>query len=138
MESNKDCLQPPVGSMNVDIMLLHPDAKIPTKAHATDNGYDIYATSVEYDEEIDCYIYHTGIAVKVPIGYSFDVIPKSRHRKTNSYMPNTPGDVDPGYTGEILVNYKPRLPRIIFNKAERFNKDLDDSYIESLSEEELN
>ena len=115
MESNKDCLQPPVGRMNVDIMLLHPDAKIPTKAHATDNGYDIYATSVEYDEEIDCYIYHTGISVKVPIGYSLDVIPKSRHRKTNSYMPNTPGDVDPGYTGEILVNYKPRLPRIIRN-----------------------
>lgn len=115
MESNKDCLQPPVGRMNVDIVLLHPDAKIPTKAHDTDNGYDIYATRVEYDEDMDCYIYHTGIAVKVPIGYSFDVIPKSRHRKTNSYMPNTPGDVDPGYTGEILVNYKPRLPRFMRN-----------------------
>jgi len=111
METNKDCLQPPVGRMNVDIKLLHPDAKIPTKAHATDNGYDIYAVSVEYDEEMDCYIYHTGIAIKVPIGYSLDVIPKSRHRKTYTYMPNTPGDVDPGYTGEILVNYKPRLPK---------------------------
>ena len=113
MESNKDCLQPPVGRMNVDIVLLRPDAKIPTKAHDTDNGYDIYAAEVEYDEEMDCYIYHTGIAVKVPVGYSLDVIPKSRHRKTCCYMPNTPGDVDPGYTGEILVNYKPRVSKVV-------------------------
>lgn len=113
MEETKVSMNPPVGRMNVDIVLLHPDAKIPTKAHNTDNGYDIYATSVEYDKEMDCYIYHTGIAVKVPVGYSLDVIPKSRHRKTNSYMPNTPGDVDPGYTGEILVNYKLRFPKFL-------------------------
>lgn len=113
MNETKVSMNPPVGRMNVDIMLLHPDAKIPTKAHNTDNGYDIYATNVEYDEKMDCYIYHTGIAVKVPVGYSLDVIPKSRHRRTHCYMPNTPGDVDPGYTGEILVNYKPRLPKVV-------------------------
>lgn len=144
MESNKDCLQPPVGRMNVDIVLRHPDAKVPTKAHNTDNGYDLYAVSVEYDEDMDCYIYHTGISVKVPVGYSLDVIPKSRHRKTNSYMPNTPGDVDPGYTGEILVNYKPRVSRKLIMFIDRLimsiNKLVDTNYyfngfLEKLSKE---
>lgn len=120
MEENKVNMNPPVEGITLDILLRHPNAKIPTKAHKTDNGYDLYAVSVEYDEEMDCYVYHTGISVKVPVGYSLDVIPKSRHRKTNSYMPNTPGDVDPGYTGEILVNYKPRLPRFIRNILTRY------------------
>lgn len=115
MGENKVSMNPPVEGITLDIQLRHPDAKIPTKAHKTDNGYDLYAVSVEYDEDMDCYVYHTGVSIKVPVGYSLDVIPKSRHRKTNSYMPNTPGDVDPGYTGEILVNYKPRLPRFIRN-----------------------
>lgn len=118
MEESKVNMNPPVEGITLDILLRHPNAKVPTKAHNTDNGYDLYGVSVEYDKEMDCYIYHTGVSIKVPVGYSLDVIPKSRHRKTNSYMPNTPGDVDPGYTGEILVNYKPRVPkflRIIFN-----------------------
>lgn len=110
-ETNRDCNSTPVEGMKLDIVLRHPNAKIPTKAHNTDNGYDLYAVGVEYDEDIDCYVYHTGVSIKVPVGYSLDVIPKSRHRKTSCYMPNTPGDVDPGYTGEILVNYKPRVPR---------------------------
>lgn len=122
MESNKDCLQPPVGRINLDIVLRHPNAKIPTKAHDTDNGYDLYAVSVEYNEDMDCYVYHTGISVKVPLGYSLDVIPKSRHRRTHCYMPNTPGDVDPGYTGEILVNYKPRLPKVVRDLINNIHK----------------
>ena len=122
MEETKVSMNPPVEGIPLDIQLRHPDARIPTKAHKTDNGYDLYAVAMEYNEEMDCYIYYTGISIKVPVGYSLDVIPKSRHRKTNSYMPNTPGDVDPGYTGEILVNYKPRLPRIIINIIDNIHK----------------
>ena len=113
MKENKVITNPPVEGITLDIQLRHPDAKIPTKAHATDNGYDIYAVAMEYNEEMDCYIYYTGVSIKVPVGYSLDVIPKSRHRRTHSYMPNTPGDVDPGYTGEILVSYKPRFPKFL-------------------------
>lgn len=110
---NRDCNSTPVEEIPLDIQLRHPDARIPTKAHKTDNGYDLYAVAMEYNEEMDCYVYYTGISIKVPVGYSLDVIPKSRHRRTHCYMPNTPGDVDPGYTGEILVNYKPRLPKVV-------------------------
>lgn len=144
MEETKVSMNPPVEGVTLDIQLRHPDAKVPTKAHNTDNGYDLYAVSVEYDKEMDCYVYHTGVSIKVPVGYSLDVIPKSRHRKTNSYMPNTPGDVDPGYTGEILVNYKPRVPRKLIMYIDRLmlaiNKLIDTSYyfdniLEKLSKE---
>lgn len=144
MEESKVIMNPPVEGITLDILLRHPNAKIPTKAHNTDNGYDLYAVSVEYDEDMDCYIYHTGVSIKVPVGYSLDVIPKSRHRKTNCYMPNTPGDVDPGYTGEILVNYKPRISRKLLKFINRItlaiNKLIDTSYyydniLEKLSKE---
>lgn len=144
MEESKVIMNPPVEGITLDILLRHPNAKIPTKAHNTDNGYDLYAVSVEYDEDMDCYVYHTGVSIKVPVGYSLDVIPKSRHRKTNCYMPNTPGDVDPGYTGEILVNYKPRISRKLLKFINRItlaiNKLIDTSYyydniLEKLSKE---
>ena len=144
MEETKVSMNPPVEGITLDIQLRHPDAKIPTKAHNTDNGYDLYAVSVEYDEDMDCYVYHTGISIKVPVGYSLDVIPKSRHRKTRCYMPNTPGDVDPGYTGEILVSYKPRVPRKLVMYIDRLilaiNKLVDINYyfngfLEKLSKE---
>lgn len=142
MEESKVNMNPPVEGITLDILLRHPDAKVPTKAHNTDNGYDLYAVSVEYDEDMDCYIYHTGVSIKVPVGYSLDVIPKSRHRKTNSYMPNTPGDVDPGYTGEILVNYKPRVPRKLIKYIDRLvlalNKLVDISYYYNNILEKLN
>ena len=61
-------------------------------------------------------------------------------------MPNTPGDVDPGYTGEILVNYKPRVPRklvmyidklrIALNKVININLYFDNILV--LLEKELN
>lgn len=144
MEETKVSMNPPLEGITLDIQLRHPDAKVPTKAHNTDNGYDIYAVSVEYDEDMDCYVYYTGVSIKVPVGYSLDVIPKSRHRKTHCYMPNTPGDVDPGYTGEILVNYKPRVPRKLIMYIDRLilaiNKLIDTSYyfdniLEKLSKE---
>ena len=122
MEENKVSMNTPVEEITLDIVLRHHNAKIPTKAHNTDNGYDLYAVSVEYDEEMDCYVYHTGISIKVPVGYSLDVIPKSRHRRTHCYMPNTPGDVDPGYTGEILVSYKPRLPKVVRDLINNIHK----------------
>lgn len=134
---NRDSLNPPVEkiqALDVDIVLRHPNAKIPTKAHNIDNGYDLYAVDCNYDEKLDAYVYSTGISIGVPVGYSLDVIPKSRHRKTSTYMPNSPSDIDPGYTGIIYVTYKPRLPKIArrilegllnmlgINEVESYNK----------------
>ena len=87
---------------------LDKDAVVPSYAIRDDACMDLTAISVEYDPEIDCYIYHTGIHVEIPEGYEIEVKPRSSNRKTDCYLCNAPGTVDCGYTGEILVCYKNR------------------------------
>ena len=65
-------------------------AKMPTYAHLTDSGMDIYAL--------------TGLKVAIPSGYELQVRPKSgRCLKTKLRVANTPGTIDAGYRDEIGV-----------------------------------
>ena len=41
----------------------------PTKAHPSDAGADLTATSKKWDDEKQCWIYGTGIATEIPEGY---------------------------------------------------------------------
>ena len=84
-------------------------AVIPTYAHIGDIGLDVTAISLEYDMEHDMYIYHTGLACEMENGYAVLCLPRSSNTKTNAYMPNSPGLVDPAtYRGEIQFRYKNR------------------------------
>lgn len=94
--------------MKVKIKKLNKLAVIPTYAKEGDAGMDLTAIGVEYDKDIDCEIYHTGIAVEIPKGYVGLIFPRSSNRKTNAYMTNHVGVIDSGYRGEILVCYKQR------------------------------
>lgn len=94
--------------MEVKIKKLIPSAVIPTYAHSTDAGMDLYVTDVEYDNNLDCYVYHTGLAVEIPGGYVGLLFPRSSNRKTNCYLANSVGVIDSGYRGEILFCYKDR------------------------------
>lgn len=84
------------------------EATLPFYAHESDAGMDLKAVSVEYNDEMDCYIYHTGLAFKIPDGYMGLLYPRSSNRKTNAYLTNGTGVVDSGYTGEVLLCYKLR------------------------------
>lgn len=88
---------------------LDKGAVLPSYAIRDDACMDLTAISVEYDPEIDCYIYHTGIHVEIPEGYEIEVRPRSSNRKKDCYLCNAPGTIDCGYTGEILVCYKNRV-----------------------------
>lgn len=94
--------------VSVKIKKLTENAVIPTKAHASDMGMDIVATSVEYNADMDCYVYHTGLAFELPVGYGMLIFPRSSNRKTNCYMTNSVGILDSGYRGELLVCFKDR------------------------------
>lgn len=48
---------------------LVPEAVIPTKAHPTDAGFDLVATSVSEDLKRNIITYGTGIAVEIPEGH---------------------------------------------------------------------
>ena len=55
--------------MNINIKKLFEDAIIPTKAHATDAGFDMYVHRAEYQVSTEQFIARTGVAVDIPEGY---------------------------------------------------------------------
>lgn len=109
--------------LEVKIKKLHENAVIPFYAKDGDMGMDLTAIDIEYSAEMDCYIYHTGLAVKLPKGYGMLLFPRSSNRKTDVYMPNHVGILDSGYTGEILICFKNRTSskiNLLFNKINIF------------------
>lgn len=107
------------------IKLTDSRARIPDYAYDGESvGLDLYAVSVEYIPEKDCFCYDTGIAVQLEDDEVGFIVPNSRNRNTEYYVPNTPGVVDPGYTNSIKVNYKNRVPRYI----SRFLNGLEDVF----------
>lgn len=103
--------------LEVKIKKLVPEAKIPSYAHVdtegnpNDMGMDITCTSYEYDPKYDRFIYHTGLAFKLPQGYGMLIFPRSSNTKTEAYLPNSVGVLDSTYTGELLFIYKLRSSR---------------------------
>lgn len=91
--------------MKIKFKKLHPHAHIPTKAHPTDAGFDLYAAEVEINEygQIIC---HTGIAVEIPDGYVGLVFPRSSICNTSMTMLNCVGVIDSGYRGEITARFR--------------------------------
>ncbi len=77
---------------------------MPTKAHEGDAGYDLRSV-----EEVDLppggrALVRTGISVAIPGGYAGFVLPGSGLALRHGVAPvNTPGLIDSGYRGEIMV-----------------------------------
>lgn len=95
--------------LEVKFKKLDKRAVIPTYAHKGDVGMDITAIDVEYNAEMDCYIYHTGLAFETDEHYGIFLFARSSNRKTDAYLPNHVGIADSAiYRGEILFCYKNR------------------------------
>lgn len=94
--------------MKIPIKKIHTNAVLPVYAHYNDACMDVTAISMEYDKHMDCYIYHTGLSFAVPDGYEMQIRPRSSNRKTNAYLCNSPGTLDSGYRGELIICYKNR------------------------------
>lgn len=97
-----------IGNIEVKIKKLRDDAVIPTYAKDGDMGMDLTAVEMEYKSDIDCFVYHTGLAFELPKGYGMLLFPRSSNRKTDAYMTNHVGILDSGYRGELLICYKNR------------------------------
>lgn len=91
--------------MKVKIKKIRESALLPTKAHATDAGFDLYADSMSYD---DCnnVVYGTGIAVEIPQGYVGLVFPRSSIARTGLILSNAVGVIDSGYRGEVMAKFR--------------------------------
>lgn len=90
--------------MIVRFKKLSPDAVIPTKAHPTDAGFDLVATSEDFKEGV--YVYGTGIAVEIPEGYVGLVFPRSSIAKKDLFLSNSVGVIDSHYRGEIMFKFR--------------------------------
>jgi dUTP pyrophosphatase len=88
----------------IPIEICHPDAKIPTYAHLTDSGMDVYALEDVTIAPGETKLIPTGLKVAIPAGYELQVRPKSgRCLKTKLRIANTPGTIDAGYRDEIGI-----------------------------------
>jgi dUTP pyrophosphatase len=94
--------------IQVKFRRISPDATVPTKAHASDSGFDLTAVSEPFVGEDGYLQYHTGIALELPEGYEGQIRPRSSISKYDLVLANGgPGTIDESYRGEIIVRFKP-------------------------------
>ena len=107
------------------------EVKLPAYGKEGDACMDIYPIYSEYDGERDRWIYHTGLAFAIgdtsivksveeeadKNRYKFtindmpnemELRPRSNVTKSDFYIPNSPGTLDIGYRGELLMVFKNR------------------------------
>lgn len=87
------------------VRLLHPDARLPERAHPGDAGLDLVAVEgADLAPRGGRAAIATGVAVAIPHGHAGLVLPRSglarRHGVT---LANAPGLIDAGYRGELVV-----------------------------------
>ena len=88
----------------IPIEYCREDAKMPTYAHLTDAGMDIYLTEDVTIHPGETKLIPTGLKVALPLGYELQVRPKSgRSLKSKLRISNTPGTIDAGYRDEIGI-----------------------------------
>ncbi len=92
--------------MKIRFKKLRKDAVIPLRAHTTDAGFDLVATSCNKDNNGNI-VYGIGIAVEIPEGYVGLVFPRSSIANKHLQLTNAVGVIDAGYRGEIKAKFKP-------------------------------
>lgn len=92
--------------MEIRIKKIRDNAVMPQKAHATDAGFDLVATSKEYDRNGNV-VYGTGLAFEIPDGYVGLLFPRSSNAKKDLILSNSVGVIDSGFRGEISFKFKP-------------------------------
>jgi len=99
--------------LEIKVLKMRPQAKLPTRAHDNDAGWDLYAAETFGgfgDLPVDHVTIPTGIAVEIPEGH-FGLI-KSRSSLSSKHGVNvTAGVVDSGYRGEIGVVLQTTSPQ---------------------------
>jgi dUTP pyrophosphatase len=91
--------------IELPIRRLRPEAVVPTRAYAGDAGIDLSACERVELGPGERSLVPTGLAVAIPPGYAGYVQPRSGlAAKHGLSIVNTPGLIDSGYRGELLVN----------------------------------
>jgi dUTP pyrophosphatase len=90
--------------MRLAVRRLSPDARVPTRAHDGDAGFDLYALETGTIAAGERAAVATGIAVELPERHAGLVLPRSGlAAKHGVALVNAPGLIDQGYRGEVRV-----------------------------------
>ena len=90
--------------MNIPMVMIRPNAKIPRYAHDNDVGMDIYSAEDVTIRPGETVLIPTGLKAAIPDGYEIQIRPRSGlSYNTMLRIPNSPGTIDPGYRDEIKV-----------------------------------
>jgi dUTP pyrophosphatase len=86
------------------VQRLHPAAVLPTRAHASDAGFDLHAVEEVTLGPGERATVPTGIAIALPEGHAGLVLPRSGLAARHGIaLVNAPGLIDEGYRGELRV-----------------------------------
>ncbi len=90
--------------IDIQFVLLDPRATVPTYAREGDAGADLTCIEDIRIEAGERSVVRTGLAIAIPMGFVGLVHPRSglavKHGIT---IVNTPGTIDAGYRGEIMI-----------------------------------
>lgn len=93
-----------MGAGELRVQRLHPDARLPARAHDDDAGYDLCALEAVTLAPGARAMVRTGVAIELAPGHAGLVVPRSglaaRHGIS---IVNAPGLIDSGYRGELQV-----------------------------------
>lgn len=91
-------------SAPLQVKRLHPEARVPTRAHDGDAGLDLHSVQALTLAPGARAMVPTGIAVAIPHGQAGLVMPRSGlAAKRGIALVNAPGLIDAGYRGELRV-----------------------------------
>jgi dUTP pyrophosphatase len=90
--------------MRLAIRRLDPGARLPTRAHDGDAGFDLYALKTGTIAAGERAAVATGIAIELPERHAGLVLPRSGLAAEHGIaLVNAPGLIDQGYRGEVRV-----------------------------------
>lgn len=101
---------------------LTPEATVPKKAHPTDAGYDLVATSRTFDPKTGLYTYGTSIACALPEGTVGLLCPRSSVTKMGVRLGNSVGVLDQSYRGEIMLKFDAIDPLNLYKIGDRIGQ----------------
>lgn len=98
-------LEKDLDEVEVKIWREDDTVKLPIYAKSGDACMDVYVHSIEYKDD-GRVVYHTGLHFKLPEDYEMEIRPRSSNTKTLAVMQNTPGTLDGGYRGELMIVHR--------------------------------
>lgn len=126
--------------MKIKVML-DENAKMPTKAHDADAGFDLYTPERVVVRRKDSAVINTGVHIEIPRGYVGFL--KSKSGLNVKHGISGEGVVDSGYTGAIvaklynngeeMIAFEPgqKIIQIVFLPIPEVELELTDSFCDS-------